>query len=277
MEQTTHKQYAWKFIVLAGVFLVVLFGSALLGRFNLTPHQLFSLLRSQFQAVEPCWPVGSENVLFEIRLPRIAAAALVGASLALAGVAYQGMFRNPMVSPDLLGVSAGAGFGAALVMLLGGSWWQIQSSAFLFGVAAVAAAWCIGRIFGGQNITVLVLACPGALVIGAPIANVAGIGRGAREGILLKGGDSTHTFAKTDAIVFDKTGTLTAGVPTVAAQRAYTDRPEEALALAAGAERASAHPLAKAVVRAAAALPAYGPEEAQTVRGCIRRRPFTGR
>ena len=69
MEQTTHKQYAWKFIVLAGVFLVVLFGSALLGRFNLTPHQLFSLLRSQFQAVEPCWPIGSENVLYEIRLP----------------------------------------------------------------------------------------------------------------------------------------------------------------------------------------------------------------
>ena len=119
MEQTTHKQYAWKFIVLAGVFLVVLFGSALLGRFNLTPHQLFSLLRSQFQAVEPCWPVGSENVLFEIRLPRIAAAALVGASLALAGVAYQGMFRNPMVSPDILGASTGAGFGAALAILCG--------------------------------------------------------------------------------------------------------------------------------------------------------------
>lgn len=57
-------------------------------------------------------------------------------------------------------------------------------------------------------ITVLVLACPGALVIGAPIANVAGIGRGAQEGILLKGGDSIHTFAKTDTVVFDKTGTL---------------------------------------------------------------------
>lgn len=57
-------------------------------------------------------------------------------------------------------------------------------------------------------ITVLVLACPGALVIGAPIANVAGIGRGAQEGILLKGGDSIHAFAKTDTVVFDKTGTL---------------------------------------------------------------------
>lgn len=142
-------------------------------------------------------------------------------------------------------------------------------------VMAAAVLLATGRV--ETAITVLVLACPGALVIGAPIANVAGIGRGAREGILLKGGDSIHTFAKTDAIVFDKTGTLTAGVPTVAAQRAYTDRPEEALALAAGAERASAHPLAKAVVRAAAALPAYGPEEAQTVRSCIRRRPFTGR
>ena len=132
MEQTTHKQYAWKFIVLAGVFLVVLFGSALLGRFNLTPHQLFSLLRSQFQAVEPCWPVGSENVLFEIRLPRIAAAALVGASLALAGVAYQGMFRNPMVSPDILGASTGAGFGAALANLCGGIFCHLGDVLFLW-------------------------------------------------------------------------------------------------------------------------------------------------
>ena len=133
-------------------------------------------------------------------------------------------------------------------------------------VMAAVVLLATGRV--ETAITVLVLACPGALVIGAPIANVAGIGRGAREGILLKGGDSIHTFAETDTVVFDKTGTLTAGVPTVMAQKAYTDRPEEALALAAGAERASAHPLARAVVQYAASLPAYGPEEAQTIRGC---------
>ena len=102
-------------------------------------------------------------------------------------------------------------------------------------------------------ITVLVLACPGALVIGAPIANVAGIGRGAREGILLKGGDSIRTFAKTDTFVFDKTGTLTQGRPQVTRQSTYGMDLKTALSLAAGAESRSDHPLGKAVLEYAAA------------------------
>ncbi|MCQ2507310.1 MAG: cation-translocating P-type ATPase [Dorea sp.] len=106
-------------------------------------------------------------------------------------------------------------------------------------------------------ITVLVLACPGALVIGAPIANVAGIGRGAKEGILLKGGDSVHAFVKTDTFVFDKTGTLTEGRPQVTeityynkeAENQANFNKEEILALAASAETTSEHPLAQAIVR----------------------------
>lgn len=117
-------------------------------------------------------------------------------------------------------------------------------------------------------ITVLVLACPGALVIGAPIANVAGIGRGAQNGILLKGGDSIHTFSRTDTVVFDKTGTLTAGVPEVCVQKNYSDMSEQVLAFAAGAERASDHPLAQAVIRYAKDLPSYEAEAAQTIKGC---------
>lgn len=98
-------------------------------------------------------------------------------------------------------------------------------------------------------ITVLVLACPGALVIGAPIANVAGIGRGAKNGVLLKGGDSVYTFAKTDTVVFDKTGTLTKGAPEVIEAKMYGDVSlEEALSEAAGVEQTSEHPLAKASV-----------------------------
>lgn len=100
-------------------------------------------------------------------------------------------------------------------------------------------------------ITVLVLACPGALVIGAPIANVAGIGAGAREGILLKGGDSIHTFAGTDTVVFDKTGTLTMGQPEVVACHGLSADADSALALAASAELASDHPLGRAIVRCA--------------------------
>lgn len=118
-------------------------------------------------------------------------------------------------------------------------------------------------------ITVLVLACPGALVIGAPIANVAGIGRGAREGMLLKGGDSIDVFAKTDVFVFDKTGTLTRGKPRVTQLHAYGMAEAEALALAAGVEAGCEHPLAWAVVDAAKdrALPVPKAEEIQVEKG----------
>ena len=112
------------------------------------------------------------------------------------------------------------------------------------------------------------LVCPGALVIGAPIANVAGIGRGAQEGILLKGGDSIHTFSKTDTVVFDKTGTLTEGVPEVCIQKNYSEEANQVLALAASVERASDHPLANAVIRYAADLPSYEAESVQTIKGC---------
>lgn len=97
-------------------------------------------------------------------------------------------------------------------------------------------------------ITVLVLACPGALVIGAPVANVAGIGRGARDSVLLKGGDSVTTFAKVDIFIFDKTGTLTTGHPDVTKVYSYTENIPSAMKMAATLESTSDHPLAKAIV-----------------------------
>lgn len=97
-------------------------------------------------------------------------------------------------------------------------------------------------------ITVLVLACPGALVIGAPVANVAGIGCGAKDSVLLKGGDSVTTFAKVDTFLFDKTGTLTTGHPDVTNVYSYTEDIPGAMKLAAALESTSDHPLAKAIV-----------------------------
>ena len=99
-----------------------------------------------------------ETVLFNIRLPRILGAALVGAALAVAGAAFQGLFKNPLVSPDILGVSSGAGFGAALAILLIGNALAIQASAFAFGIVAVAATCLIGKIYKGSGTLVLVLA-----------------------------------------------------------------------------------------------------------------------
>lgn len=97
-------------------------------------------------------------------------------------------------------------------------------------------------------ITILVLGCPGALVIGVPVSNVAGIGNGARNGILLKGSEVINDFSKVDTIVFDKTGTLTVGNPEVAETAFYGNNTDEALRYLANVERESDHPLAKAVL-----------------------------
>ena len=97
-------------------------------------------------------------------------------------------------------------------------------------------------------ITILVLGCPGALVIGVPVSNVAGIGNGARHGVLLKGSEVISDFSRVDTIIFDKTGTLTIGNPRVADKLIMVDNELELLSFIASVENESDHPLAKAVV-----------------------------
>ena len=97
-------------------------------------------------------------------------------------------------------------------------------------------------------ITILVLGCPGALVIGVPVSHVAGIGNGARHGILLKGSEVISDFSRVDTMVFDKTGTLTIGNPSVAEKNFYGEDREKALNSLASVEAESDHPLAKAVL-----------------------------
>lgn len=97
-------------------------------------------------------------------------------------------------------------------------------------------------------ITILVLGCPGALVIGVPVSNVAGIGNGAKNGVLIKGGEIMETFNRVDTLVFDKTGTLTDGRPTVSVVKNYSQDMETVLRLAASVERESDHPLGQAIL-----------------------------
>jgi len=98
-----------------------------------------------------------ENILINIRLPRIAAAAFVGASLSISGAAFQAMFINPLVSPGILGVLAGASFGAALGMILSKGWLFVQASCFVFGFLAVMTAVGIARFYRGQTVLLLIL------------------------------------------------------------------------------------------------------------------------
>ena len=83
------------------------------------------------------------TVILRIRLPRICAAMLVGAGLAISGASFQGLFRNPLVSPSILGVAAGAGFGAALGILLSDSTVAVQALAFVFGIISVTATYML--------------------------------------------------------------------------------------------------------------------------------------
>ena len=110
-------------------------------------------------------------------------------------------------------------------------------------------------------LTLLVIACPGALVISAPVSIVAGIGNGAKHGVLVKGGDIMEKLGTVKVVAFDKTGTLTVGKPTVTAIHAFGGSEEQLLALAAIGESYSEHPLAKAIVQKASEL--LGPVKAK--------------
>ena len=116
-------------------------------------------------------------------------------------------------------------------------------------------------------ITILVLGCPGALVIGVPVSNVAGIGNGARHGVLLKGSEVIHDFSKVDTIVFDKTGTLTIGNPKVADKEMYADNVDEVLGYLASVEKESGHPLARAVTEYIGETKLYAVDKTDVVKG----------
>ena len=128
--------------------------SLLVGRYPVGPGEVLGGL----------WGTAPRTVttlIREVRLPRALAAALVGMNLALAGAAFQGMFRNPLVDPRILGVSAGAAFGAALAIITGVPWYALDGVSFLLGLLAVGLVLGVTRRFGGS---ILVMVISGILV-----------------------------------------------------------------------------------------------------------------
>ena len=135
------------------LFVICFFGSFMLGRYPIEPWTLIRVLASRVIPVTPDWPSQVETVLFNVRLPRVLMAALIGAGLSAAGAAYQGIFKNPMVSPDVLGASSGAGFGAALGLFLSFSYQGVSFLAFISGLSAVAVVCLIsGRVKYNQTL-----------------------------------------------------------------------------------------------------------------------------
>lgn len=141
--------------------------SLTLGRYPVTWGDLRDGLRQALwhrQVMDPQRFETLKNILFDIRLPRIVAAMLIGASLSVSGATFQSMFMNPLVSPGLLGVLAGASFGAALGMMIASSWLAVQASAVFFGLLSVAAAIGIATLYRGDRLLMLIL---GGIISGA--------------------------------------------------------------------------------------------------------------
>ncbi len=127
--------------------------SITLGRYSLTVKRICEILISKIQISSMNYNKVMEIVIFQVRIPRIITAMMIGSALSISGAVYQGMFKNPMVSPDILGTSAGAGFGATLAILLGYSSLGIQVMAFIFGLIAVMLTYTISiKIGKGGNI-----------------------------------------------------------------------------------------------------------------------------
>ncbi|MCL0074157.1 iron ABC transporter permease [Dehalococcoidia bacterium] len=144
--------------------IILLAASLGIGRFPVSLDTVFSILGSHVFPIEPTWTGIEETVVLQIRLPRVLLAMLVGAGLAIAGASFQGLFRNPLVSPGILGVAAGTGFGACLGILMFGEPIAITLLAFVFGILAVIGAYMISKLKTGSSLLMLVLA---GVIVGA--------------------------------------------------------------------------------------------------------------
>jgi iron complex transport system permease protein len=134
-----------------------------IGRFSISPGDLLMVLWAKISGSTHALPAAYDAVIFQIRGPRVIAAMLIGAALAGAGAVYQNMFRNPLVSPDILGVSSGAALGAVLAIFLSLPILALQGFAFAGGLLAVAMVYFIGNAVRGHD-PILALILTGVVV-----------------------------------------------------------------------------------------------------------------
>lgn len=174
VSQMSDKKMSYRiFLTTMLVLLVVVFFAALtIGRYDITVLEAVNIIFAKPFNIEPTWSHTMESVVFNLRLPRTIAAMLIGMALAVSGAAYQSMFKNPMVSPSLLGVSSGACIGASLAITMNLSSAFVQGWAFIGGIVAVTITASIPRFMKNDSIIVLVLA--GVIVEGL-MASIMGI------------------------------------------------------------------------------------------------------
>jgi iron complex transport system permease protein len=158
--------------IATGVLIAGLLLAFTIGRYPVSLAELGNVLFAKISGHRPDVAPAVESVVLQVRGPRVLAAALVGAALAVAGTAFQGLFRNPLVSPDILGASSGAALGAVIGIFLSLGVLAIQGFAFIGGLLAVAAVYVIGSAVRARD-PILVLVLTG-VVVGALLG--AGVG-----------------------------------------------------------------------------------------------------
>lgn len=143
------------YVLLAAAFL----GSFAMGKYALSLHDTLQVIAHLLFGTQGTYAPAAETVFLQVRLPRIVTCVFAGAALAVSGAVYQGIFKNPMVSPDLLGASSGSAFGACVGILLGLAYSQIQAVAFVLGLAAVgltvAVSQAVTRGRGSGTVTMI--------------------------------------------------------------------------------------------------------------------------
>ena len=151
------------FIAVIALLTLAFIASFCIGRYSISPARVLQSIGNGIKngAGEfSKWGTAEDTVVWLVRMPRICAAILVGAALAAAGATYQGLFRNPMVSPDILGASAGASVGACFMMLMNQSSAMIQAGAFVTGIIAVTLSYFLSKAIGrGSNMILLLVLC----------------------------------------------------------------------------------------------------------------------
>jgi len=156
-------------IAILGILFLILFTSALaaivFGAYDITINEVFNIVLTHVTLgnIDEI-PKMQNTVVWDIRFPRVLLAVFVGGALAISGAVFQGVFRNPLVEPYILGVSSGAAFGAALGIVFPAIFFSIQLSAFGFGILAVGMAYLLSRVRGETPVVTLVLA---GIIIGS--------------------------------------------------------------------------------------------------------------
>ncbi len=154
------------------LLIAAMIASLAIGRYSIPVDETVRILLSHILPIAQTPEELESAVVLSLRLPRTIAAALVGAAMALSGATYQSIFKNPMCSPDLLGVTSGACVGAAIAILLHLSSGGVQLLAFLFGIFTVALTISIPRLMRNESTTILILS---GIVVGSLMSSIMNI------------------------------------------------------------------------------------------------------